>query len=129
MMLQKKDTIPMRISRVMPEVKDRMFEADLVFLGHTPDNIRLGKSYRVKIELGQPESALIIPRGDFYQHTGGKWIFRIDPETGTARRTEIEIGRQNPEQFEILSGLAPGDSVILSGYERFLQAEQIKIEK
>jgi multidrug efflux pump subunit AcrA (membrane-fusion protein) len=129
MILQKKDTIPMRISRVMPEVKDRMFEADLVFLGHTPDNIRLGKSYRVKIELGQPESALIIPRGDFYQHTGGKWIFRIDPETGTARRTEIEIGRQNPEQFEILSGLAPGDSVILSGYERFLQAEQIKIEK
>ena len=129
MILQKKDTIPMRISRVMPEVKDRMFEADLVFLGHTPDNIRLGKSYRVKIELGQPESALIIPRGDFYQHTGGKWIFRIDPETGTARRTEIEIGRQNPEEFEILSGLAPGDSVILSGYERFLQAEQIKIEK
>ena len=128
MIIQKKDTIPMRISRVMPEVKDRQFETDLVFKDRTPDNIRLGKSYRVKIELGQPERAVIVPRGDFYQHTGGKWIFRIDPETSTAHRVDIEIGRQNPEQFEILSGLAPGDSVILSGYERFLQAEQITIK-
>ena len=77
----------------MPEVKDRQFETDLVFKDRTPDNIRLGKSYRVKIELGQPERAVIVPRGDFYQHTGGKWIFRIDPETSTAHRVDIEIGR------------------------------------
>ena len=127
--VQKKDTVPLRVSRVMPEVKDRMFDTDLIFPDRLPENIRLGKSYRVKIELGQPEQALIIPRGDFYQHTGGRWIFRIDPHTGTALRTEIEIGRQNPEQFEVLKGLNPGDRVILSGYERISAAEEVVVKE
>lgn len=125
--IQKQDTFGLRIARVVPEVKDRKFETDLRFLGDVPDNIRLGKSYRVKIELGQPEQAIIIPRGDFYQKTGGRWIYRMDKD-GIARRVEIKIGRQNPEQYEVLEGLQPGDQVIISGYDRFGEVEELVID-
>ena len=119
---------PLRISKVVPEVKDRNFTCDLVFTGSKPSNIRLGKSYRVQIELGKPEAALIIPRGDFYQHTSGRWIYRLSPDGHTARKTPIEIGRQNPQQYEILSGLRPGDRVLLSGYDKLGDAEELVIK-
>ena len=125
--IQKQDTFGLRIARVVPEVKDRKFETDLRFISDVPDNIRLGKSYRVKIELGQPEQAIIIPRGDFYQKTGGRWIYRMDKD-GIARRVEIKIGRQNPEQYEVLDGLQPGDQVIISGYDRFGEVEELVID-
>lgn len=125
---QKQDTFPLRITRVVPEVKDRKFDADLLFNDVTPENIRLGKSYRVRIELGQPEEAVVIPRGDFYQKTSGRWIFRIDEGSNVARRVEVEIGRQNPEQFEVLKGLAPGDRVIVSGYDRLGDVEEVIID-
>ena len=124
---QKKDTFDLKISRVVPEVRDRKFDTDLTFTGATPDNIRLGKSYRVRVELGQPEPAVIIPRGDFYQKTGGKWIYRLDAD-GIARRVEIKLGRQNPEQYEVIGGLNPGDRVIVSGYERLGDVEEIVIK-
>ena len=124
---QKKDTFDLKISRVVPEVRDRKFDTDLTFTGATPDNIRLGKSYRVRVELGQPEPAVIIPRGDFYQKTGGKWIYRLDTD-GIARRVEIKLGRQNPEQYEVIGGLNPGDRVIVSGYERLGDIEEIVIK-
>ena len=124
---QKKDTFDLKISRVVPEVRDRKFDTDLTFTGATPDNIRLGKSYRVRVELGQPEPAVIIPRGDFYQKTGGKWIYRLDAD-GIARRVEIKLGRQNPEQYEVIGGLNPGDRVIVSGYERLGDIEEIVIK-
>ena len=126
--VQKQDTFSLRISRVVPEVKDRKFDTDLIFNGATPENIRLGKSYRMRIELGLPEEAVVIPRGDFYQKTSGRWIFRIDEGNNVARRVEIEIGRQNPEQFEILKGLSPGDRVIVSGYDRLGDVEEVIIE-
>ena len=126
--VQKEDTFPLRISRVVPEVKERKFAVDLLFNGATPDNIRLGKSYRVKVELGQPEPAVVIPRGDFYQKSSGEWIFLLDGESGIARRVPIEVGRQNPEQFEVLKGLKPGDRVITSGYDRIGDAEEVIIE-
>lgn len=126
--VQKQDTFSLRISRVVPEVKDRKFDTDLIFNGATPENIRLGKSYRMRIELGLPEEAVVIPRGDFYQKTSGRWIFRIDEGSNVARRVEIEIGRQNPEQFEILKGLSPGDRVIVSGYDRLGDVQEVIIE-
>lgn len=126
--VQKEDTFGLRISRVVPEVKERKFAVDLLFNDSIPQNIRLGKSYRVKVELGQPEQAVVIPRGDFYQKNSGEWIFRFDEGTNIARRVPIEIGRQNPEQFEIISGLKPGDRVIVSGYERIGNAEEVIVE-
>ncbi len=119
---------PMRIAKVVPEVKDRTFPCDLVFTGEKPNNIRLGKSYRVNIELGSPEKAIVIPRGDFFATTQGRWIYKLDSDGSTAHRVNIEIGRQNPQQYEVLSGLKPGDRVLVSGYNRLGDAEELQID-
>ena len=124
----KDKTFPLSISRVVPEVKERSFDVDLVFSGQKPSNIRLGKSYRVQIELGKPERAIIIPRGDFYQHTGGRWIYRLSADGKKATKVEIEIGRQNPQHYEIVDGLNEGDRVIVSGYDKFGDVEELVIE-
>lgn len=116
---------PLRISKVVPEVKDRLFSVDLVFNGEKPENVRIGKSYRVQIELGQPEDAIVIPRGDFFQTTGGQWIYRLNKTGDKATRVNISIGRQNPQQYEIIEGLQPGDKVITSGYDTFGDAEEL----
>lgn len=121
-------TFPLSISRVVPEVKERSFDVDLVFSGQKPSNIRLGKSYRVQIELGKPERAIILPRGDFYQHTGGRWIYRLSSDGKKATKVEIEIGRQNPQHYEIVDGLNEGDRVIVSGYDKFGDVEELVIE-
>lgn len=119
---------PLRITKVVPEVKDRTFDADLVFTGERPDNVRIGKSFRVQIELGQPEEALVIPRGDFFQATRGQWIYKLNASGTKARKASITIGRQNPLQYEITSGLQPGDQVIVTGYSTFGDAEELLLK-
>ena len=109
----------------MPEVKDRTFDVDLVFTGEMPENVRLGKSFRVQIELGQPEQALVIPRGNFYSQTGGQWIYKLNADKTRARRVPVVIGRQNPLQYGITEGLQPGDWVITTGYDNFGDAEEL----
>ena len=107
------------ICKVYPEVRDGKFKADFKFEGETPDNIRSGQTYYLNLQLGQPENAVLVPRGTFYQKTGGKWIFVVAPEGGKAVRREIRIGRQNPQYYEVLEGLQPGEKVITSGYDSF----------
>ncbi len=116
---------PLRVTKVVPEVKERTFDVDLVFTGEMPDNVRLGKSYRVQIELGQPEKAIVIPRGNFYQQTGGNWIFKLNADRARAVKVPITISRQNPRQYEITEGLQPGDWVITTGYDNFGDAEEL----
>lgn len=116
---------PLKITKVIPEVKDRTFDVDLVFTGDIPDNARVGKSFRVQIELGQPEEALVIPRGSFYQTTGGQWIYRVNAAKTKAIRAPLSIGRQNPQQYEIIDGLQPGDLVITTGYDSFGEAQEL----
>lgn len=121
---------PLRVSKVVPEVKDRTFDVDLVFTTDSlPDNVRVGKSFRVQIELGQPEEALVIRRGDFYQATAGQWIYRLNADRTRARRVPLTIGRQNPQQYEVTDGLQPGDWVITTGYANFGEAEELVIVK
>lgn len=115
----------LKICKVIPEVKDRLFEVDLVFTGEMPENVRLGKSFRVQIELGQPEQALVVPRGNFYQQTGGQWIYKVNADKTRAVKVPVTIGRQNPRQYEITEGLQPGDLVIVSGYDTFGEAEEL----
>ena len=115
----------LKVSKVVPEVKDRTFDVDLVFTGEMPENVRLGKSFRVQIELGQPEQALVIPRGNFYSQTGGQWIYKLNADKTRARRVPVIIGRQNPLQYEITEGLQPGDWVITTGYDNFGDAEEL----
>ena len=107
------------IRKVYPEVRDGKFKADFKFEGETPDNVRSGQTYYLNLQLGQPENAVLVPRGTFYQKTGGKWIFVVAPEGGRAMRREIRIGRQNPQYYEVLEGLNPGEKVITSGYDSF----------
>lgn len=116
---------PLKITKVIPEVKDRTFDVDLVFTGDIPDNTRVGKSFRVQIELGQPEEAVVIPRGNFYQSTGGQWIYKVNASRNKAVRVPISIGRQNPQQYEIIEGLQPGDLVITGGYDSFGEAQEL----
>jgi len=114
---------PLKITKVVPEVKDRMFDVDLVFTGEMPENVRVGKSFRVQIELGQPEDALVMPRGNFYQATGGQWIYKVNGDK--AIRVPLTIGRQNPQQYEVTEGLQPGDRIIITGYDNFGEAEEL----
>ena len=116
---------PLKITKVVPEVKDRMFDVDLVFTAEMPENVRVGKSFRVQIELGQPEDALVMPRGNFYQATGGQWIYKVNASKDKAVRMPLTIGRQNPQQYEITEGLQAGDLVIVTGYDTFGQAEEL----
>lgn len=115
----------LKVTKVVPEVKDRTFEVDLVFVDDMPENVRLGKSFRVQIELGQPEKALVISRGNFYQQTGGRWIYKLNADKTKAVKVPVSIGRQNPMQYEITEGLQPGDCVITSGYDNFGEAEEL----
>ena len=113
------ETYSTSIRKVYPEVRDGKFKADFKFDGDQPDNIRTGQTYYLNLQLGQPEEAVIIPRGTFYQKTGGKWIYVINKEGTKAVKREIRIGRQNPQYYEVLEGLAPGEKVITSGYETY----------
>ena len=120
------ERFPLRIARVNPEIRDRQFEVDLVFTGNVIDDIRIGRSYRIQIEFDQlQDDALVIARGNFFQATGGQWIFRLNEAGDRAVRVPITIGRQNPRQFEILDGLQAGDRVIITGYDGFGDAQEI----
>ena len=107
------------IRKVYPEVRDGKFKADFKFGGEQPDNIRAGQTYYLNLQLGQPEEAVIIPRGTFYQKTGGKWIYVVNKDGNKAVKREIRIGRQNPQYYEVLEGLEPGERVITSGYDTY----------
>lgn len=107
------------IRKVYPEVRDGKFKADFKFDGEQPDNIRAGQTYYLNLQLGQPEEAVIIPRGTFYQKTGGKWIYVVNKEGSKAVKREIRIGRQNPQYYEVLEGLEPDEKVITSGYDTY----------
>ena len=113
------DTFSTLIRKVYPEVRDGKFKADFKFDGEQPDNIRSGQTYYLNLQLGQPEEAILIPRGSFYQQTGGKWIYVVNKDGNRAVKREIRIGRQNPQYYEVLEGLEPGEKVITSGYETY----------
>lgn len=113
------ETYGATIRKVYPEVRDGKFKADFKFSGQQPDNIRTGQTYYLNLQLGQPEEAILIPRGTFYQQTGGKWIYVMTDNGDKAVKRDIRIGRQNPQYYEVLDGLEPGERVIVSGYDNF----------
>lgn len=115
----------MLVKKVYPDVREGTFEIDMVFDKDIPDNIRPGQTYHVELQLGQPETALLIPRGGFYQSTGGQWVYVLTGSGKEAIRRQVKIGRQNPQFYEVLEGLKPGDKVITSGYEMFGDNEKI----
>jgi HlyD family secretion protein len=113
------------VRKVYPEVRNGQFEIDMVFNNTTPDNIRTGQTYHIKLELGESGKALLLPRGGFYQTTGGQWVYVLNEDEREATRRTIRIGKQNPQYYEVLEGLNAGDKVITSGYEMFGNNERI----
>lgn len=115
------------VKKVYPEVTDGRFRADMVIDGDGPDNLRVGQTYPVDLTLSAPSEAVMVPRGQFFRSTGGKWIYVVAPDGRSAVRREIKTGRQNPRHYEIASGLEPGERVIVSSYANFDDADKIII--
>lgn len=120
-----KKSYPMTIASTVPEIKGGNFDVFLVFSDSLPDNARIGKSYQARIELGGQEQSVVIPKGNFYNYTHGQWIFKVNASHTRAVRVPISVGRQNPRHYEITDGLQPGDEVIITGYERISDADEL----
>ena len=119
----------MQLRKVYPEVRNGQFKADFRFVGDAPENIRSGQTYYLNLQLGEAAEAILIPRGSFYQATGGKWIYVLDATGEKAYRRDIRIGRQNPQYYEVIEGLQPGEKVITSSYDNFGENEVLILNK
>ena len=120
-----KKNYPMTISSTVPEIKGGSFDVYLVFTDSIPDNARIGKSYQARIEMGGQAQSIIVPKGNFYNYTHGSWVFKVNAQHTHAVRVPVSIGRQNPRHFEILEGLNPGDEIIITGYDRIADADEV----
>ena len=130
--IQKGHKYAFEVSHTTPQVQDHSFAIELRRplspmrpIGEE-ENWRIGQTLRLQIELGKPERHLIIPRGNFYTQTSGQWVMKVDEKSHSARRVPIKLGRQNAEHYEVISGLNPGDKILINGYEAFGDAEIIK---
>ncbi|MDP8322740.1 MAG: efflux RND transporter periplasmic adaptor subunit [Candidatus Stygibacter australis] len=119
-------TYQLKVSKIYPEVQNGRFSVDLEFSGEEyPENLRTGQTFRIKLELGESSMALLLPRGGFYQSTGGQYVFVINPDGKSADQREIRLGRMNPRYYEVLEGLEAGERVIISSYTNFGRAEKL----
>lgn len=121
-------TYLLRVHKVYPEVRNGTFRTDFVFVGERPAQMRSGQTFYVELALGKSQQATLIPRGTFFQTTGGNWIFVLDKSGRKAYRRNISIARQNPQYYEVTDGLEPGERVITSGYEAFKDNEVLVIK-
>jgi len=119
---------PLRLRKVYPEVRNGKFKVDLVFTEDKPETIRTGQSYNIKLQLGESSEALLLPKGSFFQSTGGQWIFVVNADGDEALRRNIRIGKQNSRYYEVLEGLQAGEKVITSNYDSFGEAEKIVLK-
>lgn len=109
----------LEIDKIYPEVTGGRFEVDMIFTGGEPDGIRRGQTVHIRLELGDLSDAVLIPRGGFFQTSGGQWIYVVHPSGDFAEKRDIRLGRQNPDVFEVLEGLEPGEKVITSSYDSY----------
>lgn len=121
-------TYLLRVRKVYPEVRNGTFRTDFVFVGERPAQMRSGQTFYVELALGKSQQATLIPRGTFFQTTGGNWIFVLDKSGRKAYRRNISIARQNPQYYEVTDGLEPGERVITSGYEAFKDNDVLVIK-
>lgn len=115
----------LRVRKVYPEVREKQFKTEFIFEGERPDNIRSGQTYYINLQLGQPSESVVIPRGAFYQSTGGQWIFVVSKDGSKAVRRNITISRQNPSFYEVTDGLEPGEKVITSAYDSYGDIQEL----
>lgn len=115
--------------KIYPEIRDGRFEVDMEFVDADPPGIRRGQTVHIRLELGDPAEAVLLSRGGFYQETGGQWIFVLNEDENSAVKRNIRLGRQNPQMFEVLDGLEPGEKVITSSYENFGNIDKLVLKK
>jgi HlyD family secretion protein len=115
----------LRIRKVYPEVHNGSFRVEMIFTGKKPANMRTGQTYFIRLQLGNPQKALLLPRGSFFRETGGRWIFVVSEDGKYAVKRFIRIGRQNPKYYELLEGLEPGEKVVISDYKMFGNNEKL----
>lgn len=113
------------IKTVYPEVRNGRFTVDMIFTDQVPENIRIGQTSRINLELGESQKAILLPRGGFYQSTGGQWVYVVDPSGAFAVKRNIRINRQNPRVYEVSEGLTPGEKVIVSSYDNFGNVDKL----
>lgn len=116
------------LKKVYPEVREGKFKIDMIFSGDQPNNIRTGQNYYIKLQLGAPTEALLLPRGAFFQSTGGQWVYVVDDTGDFAVKRSVKIGKQNPKYYEILEGLQAGEQVITSGYDAFGESDKLVLK-
>ena len=119
----------LKLTKKYPEVNQGKFTVDMVFNGNTPNDISIGQTFRIKLELGQSKQAVLIPRGGFYLSTGGQWVYVVDESGDFATKRNIRIGRQNPQYYEVLEGLEPGEKVIVSSYDNFNEVDKLMLKE
>jgi HlyD family secretion protein len=117
----------LEVIKVYPQIRDGQFEIDLAFLDAPPANLRRGQTLQIRVALGDSIEALLLPRSGFSQDTGGNWAFVLDPTGRYAVKRELRLGRRNPEYFEVLDGLEPGDRVITSAYSSYVNMDRIEL--
>ena len=115
----------LKIRKVLPEVREGRFSVEMVFVGEMPENMRTGQTYYSRLQLGSPLESMLLPRGSFFQKTGGQWIYVLTADGKSAEKRAIKIGRQNPKYYELLEGLESGEQVIISGYDIFGDNERV----
>lgn len=123
------ESYKLEVTKVYPEVKDGQFRTDFRFITTRPENIRAGQTYHINLQLGDPVTTIMIPRGSFFQITGGQWIYTMDESGNFAVRRPIKIGRQNPQYYEVIDGLYAGEKVVISGYELLGDNERLIFNK
>jgi HlyD family secretion protein len=122
-------TFNLKLTKKYPEVSQGKFTVDMVFQNEHPEDISIGQTFRIKLELGQSKEAVLIPRGGFYQSTGGQWVYVVDKSGDFAYKRQIRIGRQNPKYYEVLEGLKPGEKVIVSSYDNFNETDKLILKE
>lgn len=116
------------IKKIYPDVRNGVFEVDMVFTSGIPPTIKRGQTLSIKLALSAQTEALLVAKGGFYQTTGGNWMYVIDSENGTAYKRDIKVGRQNPSYYEVTQGLNEGDIVITSSYENFGDKDELVLK-
>lgn len=122
-------TYKLKIKKIFTQVTSGRFQVDMQFIGEVPKTIRRGQTLQIRLALSDETQALLVPKGGFYQQTGGNWIFKLSEDGKTAYRTDIQLGRQNPDYYEILQGLKPGDKVVTSGYDNYGDMQELVLKK
>lgn len=117
------------VKKVYSAIANGRFQVDMEFVGDVPQGIRRGQTLQIRLAFSDEVEAVQVPKGGFYQQTGGNWIFKVSDDGTKAYKVDIQLGRQNPDYYEVLSGLKPGDKVVTSSYENYGDMQELVLKK